>query len=91
MSFLSIRTVPGPVQNLNCIERSSPNNLFISWEEPTLLGSEVVGYRVEVKGLKHRDGTRNVMEFTVEDFNVKVSEAFVNQGLGGQLLLMLLH
>ena len=44
-----------------------------------------------MKGLKHRDGTRNVMEFTVEDFNVKVSEAFVNQGLGGQLLLMLLH
>ena len=47
-----------------------------------MLGSEVVGYRVEVKGLRHRDGTREVVQFDVDGFNTDMKEANINQGLG---------
>ena len=47
-----------------------------------MLGSEVVGYQVEVKGLHHRDGTREVVQFDVTGFSVKMREASINQGLG---------
>lgn len=43
-----------------------------------------------MKGLKHRYGTREVVEFGVEDFNLDVLEAFVSLELGRQSLLMLI-
>ena len=47
-----------------------------------MLGNEVVDYQVEVKGLHHRDGTRDVVQFNVTGFNTKMREATINQGLG---------
>ena len=47
-----------------------------------MLGNEVVGYQVEVKGLRQRDDTREVIQFDVTDFNTKITEATINQRLG---------
>ena len=48
-----------------------------------LLGNEVVDYRVEVKGLRHRDGTREVVQFDVDGFNTEMRQATITQlGLG---------
>ena len=47
-----------------------------------MLGNEVVGYQVKVKGLRHRDGTREVVQFSVAGFNTEMSKATVNEGLG---------
>ena len=74
--------VPGVVQNLICAKRSTPTELSFYWELPTVLGNEVVGYRVEVKGLRHKAGTREVIHFDVDGFNTDMKEATINQGLG---------
>ena len=74
--------VPGVVRNLICARSSTPTELSFSWELPIVLGSEVVGYRVEVKGLHHRDGTREVVQFDVDGFNTDRKEATISQGLG---------
>ena len=47
-----------------------------------MLGNEVVGYQVEVKGLRHRDGTREVVQFNVAGFNTEMRNTTLNQGLG---------
>ena len=47
-----------------------------------MLGNEVVGYRVEVKGLRHRSGTREVVQFDVAGFNTDMKVATISQGLG---------
>ena len=47
-----------------------------------MLANEVVGYRVEVNGLRHRAGTREVVQFNVAGFNTEMREATVNQRLG---------
>ena len=74
--------VPGKVQNLVCAKSSSPTELSFSWELPTMLGEEVVDYRVEVKELRHRTGTRDVEQFDVDGYNTGMKETTVNQGLG---------
>ena len=79
-----ILVVPGVVQNLVCVKSSSPTELTFSWELPTVLGNEVVEYRVEVKGLQHRAGTRDVEQFDVAGFNTEIREATVSQGLGNK-------
>ena len=78
--------VPGVVQNLVCAKSSSPTELTFSWELPTVLGNEVVGYRVEVNGLRHRAGTREVEQFDVDEFNTEMREATVSQKLGNKLI-----
>ena len=70
------------VENLICGESSMPTELSFSWELPTVLGNEVVGYRVEVKGLHHRSGTREVVQFDVARFNTDLKAATISQGLG---------
>ena len=47
-----------------------------------MLGNEVVSYQVEVKGLYHRAGTKEVVQFNVATFNTEMKEVTVNQGLG---------
>ena len=47
-----------------------------------MLGNEVVSYQVEVKGLYHRAGTKEVVQFNVARFNTEMKEVTVNQGLG---------
>ena len=75
-------TAPGAVQNLICAKSSSSSELSFSWELPTVLGSEVIDYRVEVKGLRHRDGTREVIQFMVDGFNTEMKETTISQELG---------
>ena len=58
-----------------------PTVLSFSWELPTVLGNEVVGYRVKVKGLRHRSGTREVDQFDVVGFNTDLKAATISQGL----------
>ena len=64
----------------------SPSGLSISWELPTVLGDEVIGYQVEVKELQHKTGTKDVVSVNVTDFNTKVQEASLNEGLGESFL-----
>ena len=47
-----------------------------------MLASEVIDYRVEVKGLRHRDGTREVVQFEVDGFNTEMKETTISEGLG---------
>ena len=47
-----------------------------------MLGNEVVGYRVEVKGLRHRPGTREVVQFDVHGFNTDMNAATISQRIG---------
>ena len=74
--------VPGVVQDLICVKSSSPTKLSFSWELPTVLRNEVVGYRVEVKGLRHRSRTREVVQFDVDGFNTDLKAATISQVLG---------
>lgn len=50
-----------------------------------MLGSEVVDYRVEVKELQHREGTREVLELGIKDYITDMMEASVTQRIGEQL------
>ena len=74
---------PGPVSNLMCDKSSSSSDseLNFSWELPAVLGDEVIGYQVEVKKLQHRDGTKDVVSIDVTDFNTKLHEASLSEGL----------
>ena len=74
-------TAPGAVQNLICAKSSSSSELSFSWELPTVLGSEVIDYRVEVKGLRYRDGTREVVQVKVDGFNTEMKETTISQRL----------
>ena len=78
-------SVPSAVQDLSCGESLSPSNLFISWKAPPDCdASEVLGYRVSVRRLKHKHGTRQVIEFDITNFNLPMDslEAFISEGLG---------
>ena len=66
ISFAS--TVPGQVKNLSCMASLSTDRLFFSWNQPEFQGNEMIDYRVEVKQLQHRNGTREVIELDIEDF-----------------------
>lgn len=85
----SLHVAPGPVTNLMC-NKSSPSStsgLSISWELPTVLGDEVIGYQVEVKELQHEDGTKDVVSVDITDFNTKLPEASINEGLSESFLI----
>ena len=77
-----MHAVPGMVQNLICARSSSPTELTFSWELPTVLGNEVIGYQVKVKELGYGDGNREVVEFDVTGFNTDMNEVTINEGLG---------
>ena len=74
--------VPGIPQNLVCAESSSPTDLTFSWDSPTSRRNEIVGYRVDVKGLAHMDGTREVIQFNVTTLITPMMQATLTQGLG---------
>ena len=81
MMCLCTRIVPGVVENLICAENSSPAELSFSWEQPAVLGNEVVGYQVTVNRLEHRTGIREVVQSSVYDNFVEMKDATVS-GLG---------
>ena len=60
------------------------------WKLPALLGNEVVDYQVEVKGLRHREGTREVVQFDVASFNTDKNtlSAAISQGLGIMIVVV---
>lgn len=76
--------VPGNVQQLNCVESTtSDNSIFIRWKEPAaVLDNEVISYRVVIKQLRHRDGTRQVVESPVQDFIINDLQVHITEGLG---------
>ena len=51
-----------------------------------LLGNDVVDYQVEIKGLRHRGGTRDseVVQFDVTGFNTEMRQATITQQLLGE-------
>ena len=49
-----------------------------------LLGNDVVDYQVKVKGLRHRSGTREVIQFDVDSFNTEMRQATITQQLLGE-------
>ena len=68
---------------------SSTSGLNIFWELPTVLGDEVIGYQVEIKELQHKDGTKDVVSVDITDFNTKLPEASINEGLSESFLITL--
>ena len=69
------------IQNLVCAESSPPSELSFSWEQPAVLGNEVIGYQVTVNRLEHRTVTREVVQSSVYDNFVEMKDASVS-GLG---------
>ena len=51
-----------------------------------MLGNTVVGYRVELKRLHYKSGTREVIQSDVEGFNTDMSAAAISEGLGNNVL-----
>ena len=82
----NLHVVPGKVGGLVCAESSSASELSLSWDLPTLLGSEVVSYQVIVNRLEHRPGTREVIQSAVDEQFVDRRGASVI-GLGKDILL----
>lgn len=66
---------------MKCDESLSPSELSFSWELPAILGEGVNGYGVEVKELRHRPGTKDVILVNVADFDTKIRWAFLDQAL----------
>ena len=81
--------VPGVVENLLCTGGSSVSEFNLTWNMPTVLGHEVIGYRVEVKGLHHRDGTREVVQFNVSGFITDANEATIDNDLCNVVFIIL--
>ena len=77
----NFHVVPGTLQNLMC-SNLMHSDLTLSWNPPTSQRSEIVGYRVDVKQLAHRDGTREVVQSEVVTFTATKTEANITQGLG---------
>ena len=82
VTVLTTHAVPDQVQNFKCAISSSPTELHILWEKPAVLEDDVVCYRVQVKGLQHRDNTREVVEFDIVDFSTKMTYAIVTEQIG---------
>ena len=79
-----VHTVPSVVQNLICTKSSisSSSVLSLLWELPTKFQNETVGYRIEVKRLQHKLGTREVIQLETNSFETMMRAATLNQGLG---------
>ena len=69
-------------RNAGCSARSGGSTLSLSWEAPTNPQSGIVGYQVEVEELRHRSGTREVEELSIEEFFTEAREVVITQGLG---------
>ena len=70
------------VQDLKCSSSSISSELSFSWKLPAVHGNEVIDLLVQVKGLRHRDGSREVVQFDVDSFYTEMNEATINQRLG---------
>ena len=44
--------------------------------------NKVIGYRVQVKRLQHKPGTREVMQFAIDTFETKTTSTIISQQLG---------
>ena len=42
----------------------------------------MIGYQVEVKGLRQSKNSRDVVQFDVDGFNTDLKQATINEGLG---------
>ena len=71
--------VPRMVENLACGRILSASQLTFTWELPNMLQDDVLEYQVNVKGLRHRAGTR--VQFSVIGFTTKMRVAAINRGL----------
>lgn len=72
---------PGTVENLACGRSLSVSELTFTWESPNMLQNDVLEYQVQVKELRHRIGTRDVVQFNIANFNTEMRVANINQGL----------
>ena len=46
------------------------------------LGNEVVAYRVDVKRLGHREGTREVVQFDVDRLSTNMKQVAISEDVG---------
>ena len=79
--------VPGMVQNLVCSGSSSSTELNFSWELPTELGNEVIGYQVTVNRLEHRISSREVVQSGVYRDFIEANDASIG-GLGNDIIIV---
>ena len=79
--------VPGMVQNLVCSGSSSSTELNFSWELPTELGNEAIGYQVTVNRLEHRTGSREVVQSGIYRDFIEANDASIG-GLGNDIIIV---
>ena len=82
--YLCTHAVPGVPRNASCGARSGASSLAFSWEAPNNSQNGVIGYQVGVKELRHRPGTREVVQISIQDdFFTKERRAVIKRlGLG---------
>ena len=67
------------------MKSATSTELTIYWE----LAKEEVVYLVEVKGVRHRDSARELVQFDVDNFNTTMTQATINRGLGIAKLMII--
>ena len=75
------------VQNLVCAGSTSSSVLSFSWEQPSELGNEVVGYQVTVNRLEHKAGTRDVVQDGVYSDVIETKDASISR-LGKEYIVL---
>ena len=69
------------VENIACGRSLSASELTFTWESPGSPQDNLLEYQIEVKGLHHSAGTRDVVQFSVAGFTTKMRVANINKGL----------
>jgi hypothetical protein len=73
--------VPGVPQGLSCASPSSPSELTLSWDSPSVLQGDRINYVVYVNALSHRSGTRDVIQSRITNRTTDMqSETIQNLG-----------
>ena len=79
--YVCIFVVPGVPQGLSCTSPSSPSELTLSWNPPSIEQGDKISYVIDVNALSHRSGTRVVVESDVINHTTEMqSENIQNLG-----------
>ena len=86
--FQSQCIVPGVPQGLSCASPSSPSELTLSWNPPSVLQGDSISYVVYVNALSHKSGTRDVIQSDITNRTTNMQSENI-QNLGNVLVSLL--
>ena len=78
--------VPDVPQDLHCVSSSSPSELTVSWNPPSVLRGDKISYVIDVNALRHKSGTRDVIQLDITNRTTDMQSELI-QNLGNILLV----